>query len=140
MEENKQANEMNEALKGMWDSLTDEQREKAKECKSMDELMRLAGKLGVELPDEMLEGVAGGWFHFGWGGDSGGYNSGTLVCPICGSEGPAGVDHIDGIGDVQKCHCPHCGDIYKAIDGCWYDKNGKMLFNRFADQSKGNGC
>ncbi len=60
MDENKSANELNEALKGMWDSLTDEQKEKAKACKSMDELTVLAGKLGVELPDEMLDAVAGG--------------------------------------------------------------------------------
>ncbi len=52
--------ELNEALKGMWDSLTEEQKEKAKECKSMDELMALAGRMGVELPDELLENVAGG--------------------------------------------------------------------------------
>ena len=38
MEENKM-NELNKALAGMWDSLTDEQKEKAKECNSVDELM-----------------------------------------------------------------------------------------------------
>ncbi len=27
---------MNEALKGIWDSLTDEQKEKAKQCKTPD--------------------------------------------------------------------------------------------------------
>ncbi len=47
-------------LKELWSGLTDEQKEKVKECKSMDELTELAGKLGVELPDEMLEAVAGG--------------------------------------------------------------------------------
>ena len=60
MDENKRANELNEALKGMWDSLTDEQKEKAKACKSMDELTVLAGQMGVELPNEMLDAVAGG--------------------------------------------------------------------------------
>ncbi len=30
MDENKNASELNEALKGLWDSLTDEQKEKAK--------------------------------------------------------------------------------------------------------------
>ena len=49
-----------EALKGIWDNLTDEQKEKAKECKTMDELMLLAGKEGVELPDEAVEMVSGG--------------------------------------------------------------------------------
>ena len=60
MDENKRANELNEVLKGMWDSLTDEQKEKAKACKSMDELTVLAGQMGVELPDEVLDAVAGG--------------------------------------------------------------------------------
>ncbi|MBE7008748.1 MAG: hypothetical protein E7422_06390 [Ruminococcaceae bacterium] len=52
-----------EALKGIWDSLTDEQKEKAKACKTMDELTALAGKEGVELPDELLDAVAGGFIY-----------------------------------------------------------------------------
>ena len=42
-------------------NLTDEQKEKAKECKTLDELMDFAGKEGIELPDELLDGVAGGF-------------------------------------------------------------------------------
>ena len=34
---------LNEMLAGIWDSLTDEQKEKAKECKTPDELIKLAG-------------------------------------------------------------------------------------------------
>ena len=48
------------ALKDIYDSLTDEQKEKAKACKTMEELMLLAGKEGFELPDEMLDRVSGG--------------------------------------------------------------------------------
>ncbi len=48
------------ALKGIYDSLTDEQKEMAKACKTMDELTALAGKVGIELPDEMLDAAAGG--------------------------------------------------------------------------------
>ena len=51
---------MNAALKGIFDSLTDEQKAKAKACKSMDELTALAAKEGIELPDEMLDAVAAG--------------------------------------------------------------------------------
>ena len=47
-------------LKGIYDTLTDEQKKKAKACKTMDELMEFAGKEGIELPDEMLDAVAGG--------------------------------------------------------------------------------
>ena len=51
---------LNAALKGIYDSLTDEQKEKAKACKTMDELTALAAKEGIELPDEALDMVAGG--------------------------------------------------------------------------------
>ena len=51
---------LNEVLKGIYDSLTDEQKEKVKACKTMDELVKLAGEEGIELPDEVLDAVAGG--------------------------------------------------------------------------------
>ena len=55
---------LNAALKGIYDSLTDEQKEKAKACKTMDELAALAAKEGIELPDEALDTVAGGkWMY-----------------------------------------------------------------------------
>ena len=60
MEENNNATKVKEGLQKLWDSFTDEQKEKAKECESVDELLALAGKLGVELPDELLESVSGG--------------------------------------------------------------------------------
>jgi len=63
--ENK-TNKMNEALKGLWDSLTDEQKAKAKECKNMDELMALAGSMGVELTNELLDSVSGGGVYQFW--------------------------------------------------------------------------
>ena len=47
-------------FKGIYDSLTDEQKEKAKACMTMDEIMALAGEWGIELPDEVLDAVAGG--------------------------------------------------------------------------------
>ena len=51
---------MQEILKGIFDNLTDEQKEKAKACKNQDELMKLAGEWGIELPDEALDAVSGG--------------------------------------------------------------------------------
>ena len=54
---------MKSALKGIYDNLTDEQKEKAKACKSPDELMKLAGEWGIELPDDLADAVAGGWRH-----------------------------------------------------------------------------
>jgi len=52
-------------LKGIYDSLTDEQKEKAKVCKSMDELTALANNEGIELPDEVLNAIAGGYLYYG---------------------------------------------------------------------------
>ena len=45
-----------ELLKG----LTEEQIEKAKACKSSDEILQLAKAEGIELTDEQLEAVSGG--------------------------------------------------------------------------------
>lgn len=51
---------LNEVMKGIYENLTDEQKEKAKACKTMDEMMALAGEWGIELPDEVVDAVAGG--------------------------------------------------------------------------------
>ena len=51
---------LQETLKGIWDSLTDEQKEKAKACKTWEELSKLTGQEGIELPDELLDDVSGG--------------------------------------------------------------------------------
>ena len=51
---------MTDMLKGVWDSLTDEQKEKANKCKTEDELMALAASEGIELPDELVNSVSGG--------------------------------------------------------------------------------
>ena len=51
---------LNETLKGIYDSLTEEQKKKAKACKTMDDFLKFAGEEGIELPDETLDSVAGG--------------------------------------------------------------------------------
>ena len=43
-----------------FDDLRDEVKAKALECKSSDELLKLAEDEGVELTDEQLETIAGG--------------------------------------------------------------------------------
>lgn len=44
-----------------FDDLTEEQKAKARSADSADELFALAELEGVELTDEQLESVAGGW-------------------------------------------------------------------------------
>ena len=59
---------LNKTLGSFYDSLTDEQKEKARACGTVDELTALAGKEGIELPDEVLDAVADGSAIFGSGG------------------------------------------------------------------------
>lgn len=59
-----------ELLKG----LSNEQIEKARTCKNQNELLKLAKEEGVELNDEQLEAVSGGWC-----------SETTEPCPKCGS-------------------------------------------------------
>ena len=49
-----------EAFKSIYDSLTDEQKEKAAACADANELSSCLGEMGVALPDELLDEVAGG--------------------------------------------------------------------------------
>ena len=55
---------LSQELTELWNSLTDEQKEKAKACESFDELMEFAGDEGIELPVEVLDNVAGGYTFF----------------------------------------------------------------------------
>ena len=56
--------ELNQALKGLWDSLTDEQKERAQTCASMEELLQFASEEKIELPLDSLEEVAGGYVYW----------------------------------------------------------------------------
>ena len=46
-----------ELLKG----LNEEQIAKIKACKNKEEVLKLAKEEGMEIPDEALDGIAGGW-------------------------------------------------------------------------------
>ena len=49
-----------DALKDVYEKLSDEQKIKADACKSADEFLKLLGEWDIELPDEFVEQVAGG--------------------------------------------------------------------------------
>ncbi len=52
---------MKATIKGFYDNLSDDLKEKVKACKTMEEVMELAAKEGIELPDEVVEDISGGW-------------------------------------------------------------------------------
>lgn len=43
--------------------LTEEQKQKIKNCSSPEEMLALAKEEGYELTEEELDGIAGGWDH-----------------------------------------------------------------------------
>ncbi len=53
----------NEMMNEVLAELTDEQKSKIAECKDTNEVFDELGKMGIALPDEMLDGAAGG---FSW--------------------------------------------------------------------------
>ena len=52
---------MDKDLFAIYDSLSEEQKQHVKECKTMDELYAFAAKEKIELPDEILDSVSGGY-------------------------------------------------------------------------------
>ena len=85
----------NELLEG----LTSEQIEKVKSCKNPEELLSLAKEEGVELTDEQLEAVSGGWC-----------SETTEPCPKCGStsikkEHRGNDVHMRTVFICKKCGC-----------------------------------
>lgn len=56
MENNKNYEQFNALLNG----LNDEQKKKVNACKNVNELMSLLSELGIALPDELLDNIAGG--------------------------------------------------------------------------------
>ncbi len=92
---------LNELLNKALASLNDEQKEKAKTCKTAKELIDFLTESGAELPDELLDKVAGG-FTFYFSSDLG------AASPVLPSECSLGGDHdwdtsVPGYRRCRKC-------------------------------------
>ena len=53
--------ELKEMLEKVLASLTEEQKEKVMACKTVEELSAILAESRIELPDEVLDAVAGGY-------------------------------------------------------------------------------
>ena len=53
--------ELNAALIKIWDSLTDEQKDNLVKCETTEQVLEFAGAEGIELPDEVMKAVSGGY-------------------------------------------------------------------------------
>ena len=90
--------------------LPPEVQEKARACRSLDELLALAEEQGVPVPDDKLETVAGGKKRRPKG-------CGEITCPKCGSTSLKELGRVD-MGSCVAYHlqCKNCGEavwIYK---------------------------
>ncbi len=85
-----------ELLKG----LTEEQIAKIKDCKSQEEMLKLAKEEGIELTDEQLEAVSGGSCLT------------DFDCPKC-----SGTIEGSSCDDYYNYVCPHCGYRFKKARG-----------------------
>lgn len=80
--------------------LTPEQIEKVRKCKTNEEFLALAKEEGIELNDEQLAAV------------NGGFCSDTTVtsnCPKCGKKVSKQVYNDSFYQVVAKFKCPNCG-------------------------------
>lgn len=45
----------------LFGNLTEEQKTKAKQCRTPEEFLKLAGAEGIDLTDEQMDALSGGW-------------------------------------------------------------------------------
>ena len=88
-----------ELLKG----LTEEQIAKVRACKNQEEMLKLAKEEGIELTDEQLEAVSGGFCSM----------HSALKCPNCGSLNVNTCQFWESV--VYTCNgCGHQWEVPKS--------------------------
>ena len=95
--------------KELFKGLTKEQIEKAKNCKDMTELMKLAKEEGIELTDEQLEAVSGGGCS-----QTSANNQSYKVCPMCGSVNIFHTFVEDFSREYHDCECHDCNHRWQV--------------------------
>ena len=94
-----------ELLKG----LNEEQINKARKCKSQEELLALAKEEGIELSDEQLIAVNGGFCSD---------TTVSVVCPKCGANVKGQVHKSSAIKELGEFTCQNCGHKWKELVSC----------------------
>ena len=97
---------------GLLQGLTDAQREKAKNCRSSEELLKIAQEEGVELNDEQLSAISGGCTGIE---ENSPPRPQHVTCTNCGSSTvdlQYQVKTANGYYWEYKCH--RCGATFKV--------------------------
>ena len=100
---------MNESFEKYIKDLSPELQEKARACKTKNELLQLVADEDLEMPMDAIEGVAGGLY----------FNVEMVSCPKCGQEYPKDLGECpncsDGGGLVVGLHCDKCGNDFNFM-------------------------
>ena len=88
----------NELLKG----LTPEQIEKYEACKNQEELLKLASEDGIELTDEQLAAVSGGFCES---------SPKIYPCPVCKSKDAVHI--IQEAANYTRYECTKCNITFR---------------------------
>lgn len=89
-------------MKRILKELSDDLREKIKNCRSGDEVVQMLKDNGVSLTEEQIAAVSGGWDNIHGNGHEGclhpywGYEN-CVYCPACYNECPVGGDSRDDV-------------------------------------------
>lgn len=89
--------------KELLNGLTEEQIARVKECKNPEELLSVAREEGIELTDEQLEAVNGGWC-----------SETTEPCPKCGSTSVKKEHRGNDVHMRTVFICKKCGHEWNA--------------------------
>ncbi len=84
-------------------------REKVKDCNTPEEMLALAKEEGIELTDEDLDMVSGGW-----GSDDSG-SGGGVQCIACGSTNTSGHSVRADTRYVEEFVCHDCGESWEVV-------------------------
>ena len=90
--------------KELLNGLTEEQIAKVKACKSEEELLKLAKEEGIELSDEQLATVNGGFCT----------STPSYTCPKCGSKNVKTKHNENNIAEWYGNDCQDCGNHWNV--------------------------
>ena len=90
----------NKEIEALFESLPEELQEKAKACKTAEELLKLADENDIELPQEALESVSGGAICE------------PEICPKCGSSNVTSKTKKAGGESIPFYVCNDCGHTF----------------------------
>ena len=112
---------MNEKFEEYIKDLSPELQQKARQCKTKDELLQLAAENGLEIPEDALEAVAGGCFTS---------KTETWVCNACNSsmrEEESGYPRVNAPSDGKM----HEGMYYTMFKFCPVCKKNYEYCNEY---------